>query len=43
MVENSDKTWSTEEVNGKPPQHSCLENHMNRNEKEKEKRYDMEI
>ena len=43
MVENSDKTWSTEEGNGKPPQHSCLENHMNRNEKEKEKRYDMEI
>ena len=29
MVENSDKTWSTEEGNGKPPQHSCLENHVN--------------
>ena len=29
MVESSDKTWSTGEGNGKPPQHSCLENHMN--------------
>ena len=29
MVENSDKTWSTGEGNGKPLQYSCLENHMN--------------
>ena len=29
MVESSDKTWSTGEGNGKPPQHSCLENPMN--------------
>ena len=26
MVEGSDKTWSTGEGNGKPLQHSCLEN-----------------
>ena len=29
MVENSDKTWSTGEGNGKPLQYSCLENLMN--------------
>ena len=29
MVESSDKTWSTEEGNGKPLQYSCLENPMN--------------
>ena len=29
MVESSDKTWSTGEGNGKPLQHSCLENSMN--------------
>ena len=29
MVENSDKTWSTGEGNGKPLQHFCLENPMN--------------
>ena len=29
MVENSDKTWSTGERNGKPLQYSCLENPMN--------------
>ena len=29
MVESSDKTWSTGEGNGKPLQHSCLENPMN--------------
>ena len=28
MVEKSDKMWSTEEGNGKPLQHSCLENPM---------------
>ena len=28
MVERSDKTWSTGEGNGKPRQHSCLENPM---------------
>ena len=29
MVENSDEMWSTGEENGKPLQHSCLENPMN--------------
>ena len=29
MVESSDKTWSTGEGNGKPLQHSFLENPMN--------------
>ena len=29
MVENSDKTWSTGEGNGKSLQYSCLENPMN--------------
>ena len=29
MVENSDKTWSTGESNGKPLQYSCLKNPMN--------------
>jgi len=29
MVENSDKTWSTGEGNGKPLQISCLENPVN--------------
>ena len=29
MVETSDKTWSTGEGNGKPLQHSCLENTLN--------------
>ena len=30
MVENSDKSWSTGDVNGKPLQNSCLENPKNR-------------
>ena len=29
IMENSDKTWSTGEGDGKPLQYSCLENHMN--------------
>ena len=29
MVERSDRMWSTGEGNGKPHQHSCLENIMN--------------
>ena len=29
MVESSDKMWLTGEGNGKPLQHSCLENPMN--------------
>ena len=30
ILESSDKTWSTEEGNGKPLQYSCRENPMNR-------------
>ena len=30
MVERSDRMWSTGEGNGKPIQHSCLENLMKR-------------
>ena len=29
MVESSDRTWSTGEMNSKPLQYSCLENPMN--------------
>ena len=29
MVETSDRMWSTGDGNGKPLQHSCLENPMN--------------
>ena len=32
IVESSDKTWSTEEGNGKPLQYFCLENPMNCNQ-----------
>ena len=37
MVESSDKTWSTGEGNGKPLQYSCLENHMNRMKRQKDR------
>ena len=36
MVENSDKTWSTGEGNGKPFQYSCLENPMNNMKRQKD-------
>ena len=36
MVESSDKTWSTGEWNGKPLQHSCLENPINSMKKQKD-------
>ena len=36
MVENSDKTWSTGEGNGKPLQHACLENLMNSMKRQKD-------
>ena len=36
MVESSDKTRSTGEGNGKPLQHSCLENPMNNMRKQKD-------
>ena len=37
MVESSDKMWSTEEVNGKPLQYSCLENPINRMKRQKDR------
>ena len=35
MAESSDKMQSTGEGNGKPLQHSCLENHLNRMKRQK--------
>ena len=37
VVESSDKTWSTGERNGKPPEHSCLENPMNSVKRQKDR------
>ena len=37
MVENFYKTWSTGEGNGKPLQHSCLENPMNSMKRQKDR------
>ena len=37
MVESSDKMWSPGERNGKPLQHSCLENPMNSMKRQKER------
>ena len=37
MVENSDKTWSTGEGNGKPLQYSCLEDPMNSMKRQKDR------
>ena len=37
MVENSDKTWSIGEGNGKPLQYSCLENPMNSMKRQKDR------
>ena len=36
MVESSNKMWSTGEGNGKPLQHSCLENPMNSMKRQKD-------
>ena len=36
-MENSDKTWSTGEGNGKPLQYSCLENSMNGMKRQKDR------
>jgi len=38
MVESSDKTWPTEEGNGKQLPYSCLENPMNSMKKEKNRK-----
>ena len=37
LVESSDKTWYTGEGNGKPLQHSCLENPMNGMKRQKDR------
>ena len=37
MVESFDKMWSTEQGNGKPLQHSCLENPMNSMKRKKDR------
>ena len=37
MVERSDKMWSTGEGNGKPLQHSCLENPMSNMKRQKDR------
>ena len=36
MVESSDKMWSIGQGNGKPLQHSCLENPMNSRKRQKD-------
>ena len=36
IAKSSDKTWSTGEGNGKPLQHSCLENPMNSMKRQKD-------
>ena len=36
-MKSSDKTWSTEEGNGKPLQYSCLENPMNSMKRRKDR------
>ena len=37
MVESYDKTWSTEEGNGKPLQYSCLQNPTNSMKRQKDR------
>ena len=37
MVERSDRMWFTGEGNGKPLQHSCLENPMNSMKRQKDR------
>ena len=37
MLENSDKTWFTEEGNGKPLLNSCLENPKNSMKRQKDR------
>ena len=36
-VERQDRVWSTGEGNGKPLQYSCLENHINRMKRQKDR------
>ena len=37
MAESSEKMWSTGEGNGKPLQYSCLEKHINRMKRQKDR------
>ena len=43
MVERSDKTWSTGEGNGKPPEYSCLENLMSSMKRQKDRTLKYEL
>ena len=43
MVKSSDKTWSTEEGNGKPLQYSCLENPKNSMKRQKDRTLNNEL
>ena len=43
VVESSDKMWSTGEGNGKPLQHSCLENPMNSVKRQKDRKLKDEL
>ena len=43
MVESSDKIWFTGKGNGKPLQHSCLDNLMNSMKRQKDKTLKDEI
>ena len=43
MVESSDKTWPTEEGNGKALQYSCLENPMNSKKSQKDRKLKEEL
>jgi len=42
-VESFDKTWSTGEGNGKPLQHSCLQNPMNSMKRQKDRTLKVEL
>ena len=43
VVESSDTMWSTGEGNGKPLQHSCLENPMNGMKRQKDRKLKDEL
>ena len=43
MAESSDKTWPPGEGNGKPLQHSCLENPMNGMKRQKDRKLKDEL
>ena len=43
MVESPDKTWVTEEVDGKPFQYSCIENPMKSMKRQKDRTLKLEL